>query len=100
MPNNTTPKRMEKIETVFATTLIDKRGETHTTMSDCYISTALFTIKSNNKDINGLTVIRRSKVMRLDDFRLGKESTSYRLDKPNAKPFTTVQKLIESICAI
>lgn len=87
---------MEKID--FE--LTNKRGDTHTTMSDCYISTALFTIKSNNKDIYGLTVIKRSKVMRLDDFRLGKESTSYRLDKPNAKPFSTVQKLIESICTI
>jgi hypothetical protein len=87
---------MEKNKTESATFLIDKRGETHTTMSDCYISTALFTIKSNNKDINGLTVIKRSKVMRLDDFRIGKESTSYRLDKPNSKPFSTVQKLIDN----
>jgi hypothetical protein len=78
-------------------TLVKKRNEVHVSMSDCYISSSLWTLESDIEQINGLTIIERSKVMRLDDFRLGKQSTSYRLDKPNSKPFSTIEKLIQHL---
>ena len=79
------------------TTLINKRSKAHVSMSDCYITTVLWTINSEIPEINGLDVIERSKVMRLDDFRLGKESTTYRVDKPSSKSFSTIEKLIQHL---